>query len=111
MGECEQTKARRCLRPSGIVVAILGVDGVGKSTLISAILLALNDATQIPVVVQHLRPTVLPPLSRLKGKKEVPVSSVLEPHGSTPSGRLGSLLRLGLSHPRLPNRLLAVDAS
>lgn len=90
----EWCKVRRYLQPSGLVVAILGVDGAGKTTVIDAILPALNAATHNAVIVQHLRPTLLPPLARLKGKKHVPAGPVLEPHGSTPSGRLGSLLRL-----------------
>jgi thymidylate kinase len=90
----EWTKVRRYLKPSGVVIAILGVDGAGKSTLIDAILPILNAATHNAVVVQHLRPTLLPPLARLKGKKRLPPGPVLEPHGSTPSGTLGSLFRL-----------------
>lgn len=90
----EWSKVHRYLKPSGIVVAILGVDGAGKSTVINAILPALNAATHNAVVVQHLRPTLLPPLARLKGKKNLPAGPVLEPHGSRPSGKLGSLLRL-----------------
>lgn len=87
-------KVCRYLKPSGIVLAVLGVDGAGKSTVINAILPALNAATHNAVVVQHLRPTLLPPLARLKGKKHLPVGPVLEPHGSAPSGALGSLFRL-----------------
>lgn len=90
----EWSKLRRYLRPSGVVVAILGVDGAGKSTLINALLSILNAATHNATVVRHLRPTVLPPLGRLKGKKPVSDGLVLEPHGSTPSGWLGSLVRL-----------------
>lgn len=90
----EWTKVRRYLKPSGVVIAILGVDGAGKSTVINAMLPALNAATHNAVVVQHLRPTLLPPLARLKGNKNLPAGPVLEPHGSTPSGRLGSLFRL-----------------
>ncbi len=90
----EWRKVRRYLKPSGVVIAILGVDGAGKSTVINAILPALNAATHNAVVVQHLRPTLLPPLARLKGKKHLPTGPVLEPHGSTPSGTVFSLLRL-----------------
>ncbi|MBV6389868.1 MAG: Thymidylate kinase [Nitrosomonas europaea] len=84
----------RYFRPPGSVIAILGVDGAGKSTVINAILPALNAATHNAVVVQHLRPTLLPPLARLKGKKHLSTGPVLEPHGSTPSGTVFSLLRL-----------------
>ena len=90
----EWYKVRRYLKPSGVVVAILGTDGAGKSTVINAILPALNAATHNAVVVQHLRPTLLPPLARLKGKKHLPAGPVLEPHGSSPSGTLGSLFRM-----------------
>jgi len=90
----EWCKVRRYLKSSGVVIAILGVDGAGKSTVINAILPALNAATHNAVVVQHLRPTLLPPLARLKGKKHLPVGPVLKPHGSSPSGILGSLFRM-----------------
>lgn len=90
----QQSKLRRYVRPSGLVLAVLGVDGAGKSTLINAILPVLNAATHNAVTVRHLRPTVLPPLARLKGKKNQPTGPVLEPHGAPPSGTLGSLLRL-----------------
>jgi len=88
------SKMCRYLRPSGVVMVILGVDGAGKSTVIDAILPVLNAATHNAVVVQHLRPSVLPPLARLKGKQAMPSGPVLEPHGAKPSGVLGSLLRL-----------------
>ena len=85
---------RRFIKPPGTVIAVLGVDGAGKSTLINAIIPALNVATHNAVVVQHLRPALLPPLARLKGNKNLPAGPVVEPHGSTSSGKLGSLLRL-----------------
>lgn len=90
----EWSKIRRYFKPSGVVIAILGVDGAGKSTVINSILPALNAATHNAVIVQHLRPGLLPPLARLKGKKHRQRGPVLEPHGSKPSGKLGSLMRL-----------------
>lgn len=89
------SKVQRYMSPSGSVIAILGVDGVGKSTVINAIKPALDAATHNATVVQHLRPTLLPPLARLKGKGAGASGPVLDPHGSTPSGTPGSLLRLG----------------
>ncbi|MBN8439061.1 MAG: hypothetical protein J0L95_13605 [Candidatus Accumulibacter sp.] len=90
----EWSKIHRYLRPSGVWVAILGVDGSGKSSVINAILPALNAATHNSVVLRHLRPALLPPIARLKGRKSLQVGPVLEPHGSTPSGKLGSIFRL-----------------
>lgn len=90
----EVTKVRRFVKPPGLVVAILGVDGAGKSTVISAILPILNAATHNAVVVQHLRPGLLSPLARLKGKGRAPGAPVLDPHSSTPSGTVGSLFRV-----------------
>ncbi len=91
---CEFSKVSRYINPSGKIIAILGVDGAGKSTLINAIKPVLDDATHNATVLQHLRPTWLPPLARLKAKSAVPTGPVLDPHGSKPSGLLGSLFRL-----------------
>lgn len=90
----EWSKVRRYFSPSGKVIAILGVDGAGKSTVINAIKPVLDAATHNTTVVRHLRPTLLPPLARLKGKIALSNSPVLDPHGSKPSGTWGSLFRL-----------------
>jgi thymidylate kinase len=87
-------KLRRYINPSGNVLAILGVDGAGKSTVINAILPALNAATHNTVIIRHLRPGYLPPLARLKGEKSSQIKPVVAPHASTPSGKFGSLFRL-----------------
>lgn len=76
------------------VVAFLGVDGSGKSTIINALTLLLDDATNSNSVVHHLRPSLLPPLSRLRGKDKGSSGPVLDPHGSQPSGIFGSFFRL-----------------
>jgi len=94
MVACELSKIRRYITPSGKVIAILGVDGAGKSTIIKAIKPVLDDATHNATVVLHLRPSLLPPLARLKGNGSLQSGPVLDPHGSTPSGFLGSLFRL-----------------
>lgn len=78
----------------GFFIAILGVDGAGKSTIINAIKPTLDEATHNATVVKHLRPSWLPPLARFKGKNVVPNGPVLDPHSSKPSGAIGSLFRL-----------------
>ena len=90
----ECAKVKRYLRPSGVIVAVLGVDGVGKSTVINAIKPVLEDATHGALEIKHLRPGLLPPLARLKGKQSVLSEPVLDPHGSAPSGVIGSVFRL-----------------
>lgn len=90
----EWSKVRRYFKPLGKVIAILGVDGAGKSTIINAIKPVLDAATHNATVVRHLRPGLLPPLARLKGKSKIPTGPVIEPHGSKPSGAVGSLFRL-----------------
>lgn len=90
----EWSKVKRYCFPPGIVIALTGVDGAGKSTIIDAIKPALAMATHKAIFVQHLRPGLLPPLARFKGKEGKPNITVTAPHNSTPSGFLGSILRL-----------------
>ncbi len=87
-------KIRRYIKPSGLIMAVLGVDGSGKSTIIDTIKPILNAVTHNAVYVYHLRPSLLPPLVRLKGKKAVTGGPVVNPHASKPSGLFGSLIRL-----------------
>jgi thymidylate kinase len=62
--------------------------------LISAIAPVLERATNGALYVKHLRPGLLPPLSRLKLRHNEPMGSATDPHGSKPSGIIGSLLRM-----------------
>lgn len=88
------SKVQRYCKPSGVTVAILGVDGAGKSTVIAAIRPALEAATHHALQVRHLRPNLLPPLGRLKGQSRASVGPVLEPHSKPTSGMFVSFLRL-----------------
>ena len=90
----EWSKLRRYIAPSGLVISVLGVDGSGKSTVINSIKPILDAATHKATFIQHLRPSLLPPLAWLKGKADEPTGPVLDPHSSTPSGLLGSFLRV-----------------
>jgi thymidylate kinase len=82
------------MRPPGLVIAVLGTDGAGKSTLISAITPTLSAATHGAFVVKHLRPGLLPPLAHLKGGAAQHEGPVTNPHASKPSGTPGSLFRV-----------------
>lgn len=86
------SKLRRFLRPSGAVIAVLGVDGVGKSTLLRDVLPALQAATHGACTVLHLRPGLLPAPARLLRRRPVQGANV-DPHAAAPSGVVGSLLR------------------
>ncbi len=88
------SKVQRYLFPPGFIVAILGVDGAGKSTVIKAIKPVLDMATHNATSVFHLRPGLLPPLARLKGKDAIRCRPVINPHGSKPSGFFVSVFRL-----------------
>ena len=90
----ECSKVRRFIKPPGLLLAVLGTDGAGKSTIISAISPVLIEATHGAFHVQHLRPSLLPPLARLKGRQAQQEGPVTNPHGSTQSGTFGSLLRI-----------------
>jgi len=88
------SKICRLIKPPGMIVAVLGTDGAGKSTIISAIEPVLSAATHGAFIVKHLRPGLLPPLARLKGKLADQAGPVTHPHGSKASGGIGSLLRV-----------------
>ena len=88
------SKLARYANPSGLVVAILGVDGAGKSTVIEAIRPVLNAATHNALQIRHLRPGLLPALGRLKGASTTTAGPVIDPHGKAPSGSAMSLFRL-----------------
>jgi thymidylate kinase len=75
----------RTSEPAGILLAIMGPDGVGKSTVIAG----LSQEFVIPLrrqILFHWRPEVL---ARRKGK-----GPVTEPHGQTPRGPLASMAYL-----------------
>ncbi|MBU4186200.1 MAG: hypothetical protein KKI12_00310 [Proteobacteria bacterium] len=87
---------RRYIRlfcPPGAILAILGTDGSGKSTIIEGIRPPLESALHTKLNYEHMRPNLLPSIARLFGRqtKEGPVTN---PHGSKSSGFFGSFLRL-----------------
>lgn len=88
-------RIRRFLSPPGLFVAILGTDGAGKSTVIDAIRPVLEAATHAKISKRHLRPMFLPALGKLIHSRDNNRPDIdVEPHGSPPAGRLGSLARL-----------------
>lgn len=83
----------RIWRPPGFSIAVLGTDGSGKSTIIEGIRPPLERALHTRMLYEHLRPNLLPSLARLFGRLE-PEGPVTDPHGSRPSGLVGSLFRI-----------------
>ena len=83
----------RLFVPIGFTLAVLGTDGSGKSTIIEGIRPPLESALHTSLNYEHMRPNLLPSIAHLFGRqtKEGPVTN---PHGSRPSGFLGSFLRL-----------------
>ena len=75
-------------------IAVLGTDGSGKSTILNAVVPKIEAETGKRVVVHHLKPDFLPPLGRFRGVKHEPGYVCVNPHGSKPSGFVGSLFRL-----------------
>lgn len=81
----------------GYVIAILGTDGSGKSTIINNITPILNEGFHNGVIYNHLRPNVIPDLGVVLGKKEKnkEIRVVSNPHAEKQSGFVGSLIRWG----------------
>ena len=88
------SKIKRIIHPCGKMIAVLGTDGAGKSTIIKTIIPLLSLPFHRSIVVHHLKPDFLPPLSRLRGVKPNPGSVCTMPHASKPSGIVGSLSRI-----------------
>lgn len=84
------------LRP-GYVIAILGTDGSGKSTIINNITPILNEGFHNGIIYNHLRPNVIPDLGVVMGKKEKKedVNVVSNPHAEKQSGFMKSIVRWG----------------
>ena len=86
----------RLFKRPGYVISVMGTDGSGKSTVIDAITPWLDEAFHHGVIYRHLRPTVIPDLGVLLGKrKSEPGRVVTKPHAHKPSGLLGSLVKWG----------------
>jgi thymidylate kinase len=80
----------RVVYPTGLVVWVVGPDGVGKSTLAAGLSRASAGAFR-RVVCLHAGPELLPPPARVLGRTP---SDGRDPHGRPPSSAVGSLARL-----------------
>ena len=87
-------RAARLFSPCGRMIAVMGTDGAGKTSLLGAILPVLRTMNHKATVVHHLKPDLLPPLARFRGVKPVPGHVCTTPHASRPSGFAGSLVRI-----------------
>lgn len=86
-------KVSRFFNKPGFTIAFLGTDGSGKSTIIDKITPMLNEAFHNGVNYEHMRPNKVPSIAKLFGKKEEFSGPVSNPHGSSASGFIGSLVR------------------
>jgi thymidylate kinase len=77
---------RRALRPTGLMVAVLGPDGAGKSTVIEGLHRELSQVFRRTYRF-HLRP-------RLLARAGAASAPVTDPHGLPPRGKLASLAKL-----------------
>jgi thymidylate kinase len=89
---------RRLKRPSGMITALLGPDGVGKTTIIEKILdeipdVFIKDIEKIRVF--HFRPNILPNLKKLLNKHyDESKENFNNPHRATPDNKINSLFRI-----------------
>lgn len=85
-------KYRRLFVTPSTVVAFLGTDGSGKSTVIESIKPFMERMLHSAVHYEHLRPNLLPSLARLAGKTKME-GPVTNPHGGKTAGCISSLVR------------------
>lgn len=78
----------------GYVIAVMGTDGSGKSTIIESLTPWLEEAFHHGVTYKHLRPTAFRDLGVLVGKRKAePNRVVTNPHAHKPSGPIGSFVK------------------
>ena len=89
--------SRRFWRTPASLLAVMGPDGVGKSTFIDQLvpcMAELKSKGPDEILVQHFRPRLLPNINQLlTGKPEV-VSEFNNPHGAAPASMPSSLVRI-----------------
>jgi thymidylate kinase len=93
MGSTVVDYCHRRLRPPGLTVAVVGVDGSGKSTAIGEVSRQVSHLLHRRVVVKQLRPGLLPRPGVFIGIKST-VGPVANPHGKCARGITGSLFLL-----------------
>lgn len=77
---------QRIMKPTGLLVAFIGPDGSGKSSITQNIIHDLAPAFK-KSYVYHLRPQII-------FRKEKNSTPVTNPHGKLPRGHLGSFLKI-----------------
>jgi thymidylate kinase len=90
---CTWRRLVRLFQPPGFSVVFTGADGSGKSTIIQGIEPVMQAALHKIPKYEHLRPNLLPSIAKLFGRNAA-TGPVTDPHASSQSGFIGSLLRL-----------------
>ena len=89
-------RLRPLARPRGRMIAFLGTDGSGKSSVLEAVRALLEPAFRRERLhVFHLRPGLLPQINALfhGGRTSYTLADMAAPHRARPSGYVGSALR------------------
>jgi len=88
-------KYKRVFKKPGYMIAILGTDGSGKTTVINAISPILEGAFHNGIHYKHLRPHLIPDIGVLMRKREKQCAGLpsSQPHSKKQSGFLGSFFR------------------
>lgn len=95
IGSSKWSKLSRLFHQPGYTIAVLGTDGSGKSFIINSITPILNEAFHNGVRYEHMRPNYFSSLAVAAGRKKADTHEVCSnPHGSKPSGLIGSIARL-----------------
>ena len=89
--------SRRMKRNDATFFAVVGPDGVGKTTFVNELLQNLADLQvkdKNNIIVQHFRPHIMPNINKLlTGQSEI-ISDFNNPHSAEPANSLSSLLRI-----------------